>query len=329
MPISKSGNKYFTDGQLKLATDCSALEYARANHYDLVRQGARFIHRDHDSMIFLLDGRWFWNSRSLSGRALDLLIHYEGWSLVDAVLYLAGGDGHGSTRPAVSLTKQCSEPAEPTPFVLPARSKTQKHLFAYLCGYRKLDAEIIRDLVQGKRLYEGVHPYHAPDSDQQRECYNAVFLGLDNQETPQSAFQRGASSKSTFKCEVPGSKKLEHPFIIPGRPDATSVGFFEASIDAISHATLYKLNGVDYAVMERVAMGGIAAEVAAIYLSHHPEKKTIHLCLDADEWGIKGADRIAVALRLKGYGEDSGYQFILDRVPVGKDWNQYLMAIAP
>ena len=328
MPISKKGNKYYTAEQLKRAKECSALDYAQDHHYDLIQQGSRFVHRDHDSMIFLLDGRWYWNSKCVSGRALDLLVYFEEWPLVDAVLYLAGDDE--CRRPDNADTRQVRiERPPPAPFLLPSRSKTHKHLFAYLCGYRKLDVDIVRKLVQDNRLYESVHVYQAPGDSVWRECFNVVFLGLDTAGTPQSAYQRGASSKSTFKCEVPSSKKLEHPFIIPGQASAEAVGFFEASIDAISHATVYKLYGVDYTVMERVAMGGIVPDTIIVYLKQHPEKRQIHFCLDSDKGGIAGTDSIERILREKGYSKEAGYTFTREQVPKGKDWNEYLMTTAP
>lgn len=327
MPISKNGVKYYTQEQLECARNASALEYALAHNYDLVRQGSRYILREHDSMVFRADGRWSWNSRDIGGRALDLLVHYEGLSIVDAVLCLAGDGGQASRPRAAPPPAPLPPPAQ---FILPARSPTQKHLFAYLCGHRKLDADIVRDLIHQRRIYESIHHYQRHHDTTWRECYNVVFLGLGSDGTPKNAYQRGASSKSTFKSEVPGGQKIENPFIVPGLPGISDVGFFEAAIDAIAHATLYKSHGVDYTLMERVAMGGIAADTAAVYLATHPEKKDIHLCLDADAPGIAGAMHIEEELRKRGYDQSAGYRYTTEAVPAGKkDWNEYLMATAP
>lgn len=326
MPISKNGVKYYTLEQLTQAKTASALEYAQEHNYDLVRQGSRYILREHDSMVFRSDGRWSWNSRDVGGRALDLLVHYEGLSFIDAVLYLAGETSEG-TRPGTGRAP--IEPQVPVPFILPARSQTQKHLFGYLCAYRKLDIDIVRDLIHQKRIYEAVHYYQATPGDTWGECYNVVFLGLGSDGTPKNAYQRSASSRSTFKSEVPGGQKVENPFIVPGLSGISDVGFFEAAIDAMAHATLYKLNGVDYTLMERVAMGGIAADTVSAYLTKHPEKKDIHLCLDSDAPGTTGAAHIEAELRKRGYDESTGYRYITEVVPAGKkDWDEYLMAVA-
>lgn len=319
MAISKNGILYCTNEQIEQAKGCSALDYAQAHGYDLVHQGGRYVLWQHNSMVFFPDGRWFWNSRGYRGRALDLLMYYEELPFVAAVLRLAGDTAikkHGAGM------QHTAAPAEKADFLLPERSPTQKHLFAYLCGVRKLSPDIVRTLVHDKRLYEGVHRYRDQKCGQERASYNAVFLGLDEGGRPRSAFQRGLSSKSTFKCEVPGSEKLEHPFCLPGHPDASCVGFFEASIDAIAHATLH---GHRYRNMERVAMGGIIPEAAVRYLARHREKRSIHLCLDADSAGAIGAAKIESALREHGFDEPHGYQFIHEQVPEGKDWDAYLI----
>lgn len=326
MPVSKYGKRYCTEEQIAEAKACSALEYAQEHGYDLIRSGNRYIFPGHDSMIFLPDGRWYWNSRERNGRALDFLMYYEQCSFVDAVLLLAGDAQPGHKPP-----KPVPPPAEEVPFVLPKRSNTQKHLFAYLCGYRKLSPDIVRTLVADRRLYEAVHRYQTDECPSRwLECYNGVFLGLDAAGVPQSAFQRGLSSNSTFKSEVAGSQKIECPFCLPGRPSVEHVGFFEAAIDSIAQATLETMAGEDYTDMERVTMGGIVTVTAEHYLERHPEKRVIHLFLDADVPGKGGAAKIKLELIGRGFDEAHGYRYIEESVPGGaKDWDAYLMAIAP
>ena len=38
----------------------------------------------HDSMVFTLDGKWFWNSHGLRGNALDFMQKFEGKSMIEA-----------------------------------------------------------------------------------------------------------------------------------------------------------------------------------------------------------------------------------------------------
>ena len=90
MPISKNGKAYYTKEQYEIARyDSSALEYAQAQGYSLIRQGSYYTMAEHDSMIFTPRGNWFWNSRHVSGGALEFMIYYEGKTLTEAVLTLA------------------------------------------------------------------------------------------------------------------------------------------------------------------------------------------------------------------------------------------------
>lgn len=99
MAFTRSGKLQFSEEQYKTARyDSSALEYARAHSYDLVQQGRHFHLRDHDSMIFTTDGRWYWNSRGVQGGAIELLMHYESMTLPQAVLTLCGEDAREQVR---------------------------------------------------------------------------------------------------------------------------------------------------------------------------------------------------------------------------------------
>jgi len=321
MPISKRGKLYFTNAQYKAARQCSALKYAVATLYDLVKEGRAYHLRQHDSMIFTQDGRWFWNSRGLKGRALEFIQHYEGRSLPEAVILLTE---------AVPLPYL--EPCEPTcplvrkPFELPEKSPTFKRLFAYLCKIRKLDVKIVQMLIQQGRLYEGVHYYTAASTGELRAAHNAVFVALDEMGRPRGAFQRGTNTFA-FKGDVEGSEK-KYAFCCPGREGVTKLSVFEAAIDAISHATLAKRAGEDWASRDRIALDGKESDPLLFYLERYPQYKEIELCLDQDAYGKTATVRLLQALRDAGYTKDNGYSvYASTRLLTGKDWNDELMAL--
>ena len=142
MPISKHNNLYFTAEQKELADrNSSALDYALSQGYELIRQGSYYVMRDHDSMVFKQDGTWFWNSRRLHGRAPELIMYYAGKTFVEAILTLSG-EAAGSRSQALPRD---SPPK--VPFRLPPRSISQKHLYGYLCGTRKLDPRIVKAMI--------------------------------------------------------------------------------------------------------------------------------------------------------------------------------------
>lgn len=57
---------------------------------------------------------------------------------------------------------------------------------------------------------------------------------------------------------------------------------FEAPIDAMSHATLCKMQGIDWRKDYRVSEGCLSSRALRHFLEHHPEIKEIVLCYDND-----------------------------------------------
>lgn len=321
-PISKKGRQYFTDAQYKVARAYSALEYACAAGYDLVKAGNTYHLRQHDSMIFTLDGRWFWNSQNLRGRALELLQYYEKRSLPEAVNLLA--DGRIEPDKQLPPGPQKSIVPSTRPFELPERSPSFKRLFAYLCNTRKLDVEIVQELVRQQRIYESVRRYRCSSTGETRTAHNVVFVGFDDQGIPRSAFQRGTNTVTSFKREVAGSRK-KYAFCCPGRKGITTVAVFEASIDAISHATLAKISGMDWQDRDRIAQGGVDPKPLLHYLRHNGHIHIIDLCYDNDTAGRKAVCDVTAVLRAEGFGEREGYTINSTPPSDGKDWNEYLV----
>lgn len=317
--MTRSG-AHFTEEQYRYARDqASALEYATRCGYPVIKNGNCYRMRDHDSMVFTLDGRWFWNSRGLRGRAIEFAVHYERKTLPEAVLAICGTGGQW--RSGAKTVHPIAAPSEKKPFALPPKAKSCRRLYAYLCGTRKLDRGIITGLVRAGDLYESVRPYTIKATGKTGEAHNAVFVGRSPDGEPRSAFQRGLSSfggGSAFKRDVAGSDPAA-PFCVKGRDNVTVVFVFEAAIDAISHATIYKYAGLDYRDCDRIALGGTEKGVGLLaYLKAHAKIKDIWLAFDEDSAGQIAAERIEALLHGKGYNVHRAHQ------KGGKDWNDYL-----
>lgn len=229
--MQKERKLHYTEDQYRYARDeCSALEYALSQSYDLVRKGNYYQMREHDSMVFTANGHWFWNSRSLNGGAIEFIMHYEKKTEVEAVLILNHAEGqtyedvkngrlaqHSSRQPA-QVPRTVPAPVEKVSFKLPAQSNDFRRLFGYLCGTRKLDRDILHELIQQKSLYESVYRYVVKSTGEMKEVHNAVFVGRDRHGEPKSAFQRGLSTlgeNTTYKRDVSGSDPSA-PFCIHG-----------------------------------------------------------------------------------------------------------------
>lgn len=198
MPISRSKRTYYTKEEYEAAKrNDNALLYAQRQGYDLVRTGRYFYLRQHDSLVFAPSGAWFWNSRGLSGRALEFIVFFEGRSFPEAVLILAGTVQPGFTPRVIprSIPPPVKQP-QPIPFALPKPANNDRQLFAYLCGRRKLDEAIVREMLEQKVLYESVSPNH---------IHNACFVSQDETGKPCSAFLRGMGknpSREKYREEV-------------------------------------------------------------------------------------------------------------------------------
>ena len=324
MPISKNDKPYYTDAQYEIARyQSSALEYARAAGYHLEQKGGWWTMKEHDSFVFAPNGMWFWNSRDMKGGAIEFLTQIEHKTMVEAVLTLAG-ERAAEKQNTVPFAKKQNIEKEKKPFELPPKAENFKRLFAYLCGSRGLDKEIVQELVKAGMLYEGVNEYKNPQTREISYLHNAVFVGIDDSGNAVSGFERGISTYSSYKGEIEGSNKT-YPFVMKGHEDVSTLAIFEASIDAISHATIAKMDGQDYLNMDRISTGGNAPEEVYInYLRKHMSIKNILICTDNDAAGAKFTEKIKEALQQNGFTLEHGYH-CERQIPTGhKDFNEYL-----
>ncbi len=312
---TRSGKLHYNEDQLAAAKAASAMEYALQHGYELVGTGFRRTMKDHDSMIFLGDGRWYWNSQGRSGRAIEFVMYYENHTLPEAVLLLNGVD-LATAKKTTSPTYTPKDTKKPQiEFELPTRSSDMRRAFGYLAQKRGLDYEIIREMVEQGRIFQ------AQNESKGRIFHNVAFAGLDKNGVIRAVSLRGCTDGSTFKAEVPGSDK-HYPFCVPGQPDATTLCVFESAIDALSHATIEKLTGVNWREKNRVAMSGnntISPILSQI--DKYPNTSEIVFCLDNDAGGQKQYETYRKALLERGIPAD---RIRTQTVPVGKDWNEYL-----
>lgn len=326
MPRRKNGELYYTKEQYQIARyEASALEYARQNGYTLVPAGnTAYCLKEHDSMIFTRNGAWFWNSRHLQGGAIEFITQYEHRSLIEAVLLLAGENiySHDNTeKPKRSYTPSTEDRAlKKAEFVLPEQMDNMKRLFGYLAGNRKLDAQILRELIKEKKIY--LSKPHG----------NAVFVAYDKDGNPASAFQRGTNTfvGKAYKRDVSGSDK-SHPFHMQAAdPECRSVVVLESAIECISHATISKLSSGVWKDTHRIAIGGIANRGALNrFLSEHPNVNEIVFSFNNDYNGMLDGKphnhgQAAAAEYMKEYAE-KGY-ITSNQKPHLNDWNEVLLS---
>lgn len=316
---------YATPEQIAQARQMDALTYLRHYEPDELVQISTHIYstKTQDSLKIKSDGRWYWWSRRKGGHtALDYIIAVKGMSLPEAVNYLTGEGKYippremfiDTSRKITSATEVKAE------FVLPKAHTDNKRVFAYLLS-RGIDAEIINHCIKHGSLYE-----EAEFQDKKgRLCHNAVFVGFDDNKTAKYATLRSTMSGSTFLRDVDGSDK-RYCFSLASVEPKSTVYLFESAIDALSFASLIKLNGQSWREFNLLSLGGIYKQARDSpteipmalkqYLQDYPVTEKVMMCLDNDDVGRGAAKLITGCL--------SGCEVKDFPPPQGKDYNDYL-----
>ncbi|MDR0818897.1 MAG: DUF3991 and toprim domain-containing protein [Oscillospiraceae bacterium] len=315
MTIPTTRRERYTAEEYAAAKSVDLAAFLMANGYELTRHSGCYKGKLHDSLVIRDDGRWYWNSRDLHGYSpVELYKHIllndygytdEVTAALAAVKQLAGSRGaytFPERKPKPTPTR-----APDTPLRLPPPNINNNHVMAYLCRTRGLDPEITRRLIGERKIYEDI-PYH-----------NAVFVAYDSRDRPQNAFMRGTISmaEKTFKRDVDFSDK-SYPFTVSGHKNSDAVYCFESVIDAISHASLYKLTGQEWNSGHRISLGGTSFLGLDRFLSDNPRVARIVSCLDNDETGNRRSARLADEYAAMGYTVER-------EAPLLKDFNEDLL----
>ena len=275
---------------------------------ELVRiSGNNYTTRTHDSLK-ISNGKWMWWSQRIGGyNALDYLVKVKGCSFIEAVEALMG---NAAVMPSVTVKPK--QKTEPKVLLLPDKSASTDKITEYLFG-RGIDYEIITHCIQKGLIFESL-PYH-----------NAVFVGKDEKGTPRYAAYR-ATNKSRLMGDASGSDK-HYSFRLEGSNNS-EVHLYECAIDALSYATLIKMNGGNWRKENLVSLAGVYAPREKIeeskvpaavegFLKSHPEIKRIVLHFDNDEVGRKATQALQIIL-------SDRYEVIDSPPKFGKDFNDFL-----
>lgn len=259
----------------------------------------------HDSLK-ISNGKWHWTTRGFGGKtALDYLIKVRDMPFVEAVRTLCGNTALIHSQP---VTKP---PEQPRAFVLPEVARCATAAVSYL-QRRGIDADIIGRCIQAGIFYES------------RNYHNCVFVGKDKAGKARFACMRGVMGD--YKADATGSDKRFN-FCLPATGPARGVlAAFESPIDALSLATMRKLQGKPWDKCNYLSLGGTSPLALVQYLHDHRSIKQVYLCLDNDKAGLDGMARIEAAIQ----EEFPGHALTVERKPPpvehGKDYNELLRA---
>lgn len=240
--------------------------------------------------------RIFYNSvtgsRPLS--ALDWCMSIRNMDFKSSMELVLGEEPDGTRTDRVSYKPYRPQKHTQVPdkdFVMPEKSDTSRHVYAYLTISRGISENIVKDCIKNNLIIE----------DNRK---NAVFLGYDENNTVKYGARRGTitiEGFEPFKRDCTGSDK-KHAFKLVGK-NTDTVYVTEAAIDALSLATLEDRFHGDGAYKNKtyITTGGAGIDNALENFCKTHNVKTINVCFDNDEAGINGMEKIKQKYSAMGY----------------------------
>ena len=305
---------YYTEEQIKKARSMDLLTYLQTYEpTELVHiRGNVYCTREHDSLK-ISNGKWMWWSRGFGGTsALDYLVKVKGMQFTDAMKILIDNseDFQNVTPKICSKDNRNAE----RKLLLPEKSETNREVIKYLTG-RGIDRDLIDACIHRGVLFESL-PYH-----------NCVFVGFDEHGIAKYASYR-STNELRLMGEAAGSDKR---YSFRTNADGRNLHVFESAIDLLSYMTVIHEQTGRWIADPMISLGGVYAPgsdkticklpvALENMLQNHPEVETISLHLDNDFAGRSATENISLQLRCN-------YKTIDEPPPVGKDYNDYLMAL--
>ena len=264
----------FTEEQMKQVFDTNLIDFAVQNGFEIEEGDRNAVHVKHSGGLYLFrHGRGYkCFANESKGNIIDFAKEFMGAADFKTAVELILGCRAYETEHFVS-------PTEKKPrgdLVLPPKAKDFNRTIAYLSKGRGIDIEIVYAMINQGKVYQAVT---------EKSGYvfqNCAFVGFDGDGKPRYCALRSPSTDSSFRQDVENSDKT-YGFCMEGR--SNRVYEFEAPIDAMSHATLCKLNGIDWREDHRVAEGCLSDKALYRYLERHPEITEIIFCYDNDRDG--------------------------------------------
>lgn len=309
----------FTEEQMKQVFDTNLIDFAVQHGFEVEKGDRNTVHVKHSGGLYLFKhGRGFHRYTDDShGNIIAFAQQYMGaGDFKSAVEMILGCRAYEQTEHFVSPV----EKAERGKLVLPPKDSSFDRTIAYLTRTRGIDKEIVYAMIAAGKVYG------ARTEKNGYSFHNCAFVGYDEAGTPRYCALRAPISDSKFRQDVENSDKT-YGFCMEGR--SNRVYEFEAPIDAMSHATLCKLHGIDWREDHRVAEGCLSDKALYRYLERHPEIEEVVFCYDNDTEGkdAKGQPHNHGQLQAEMSAEifaNLGYKVFI-QTPQTKDFNQDLL----
>ncbi|MCX7748222.1 MAG: toprim domain-containing protein [Clostridia bacterium] len=307
--------KQFSDEQIDAANSINIIDYAEKKGYP-IKQVTSLSYKipGYGGLYIHSDGlKWNRFSADIGGGTIQFVMHMENKSWVEAVKELLNIPV-AKSPPIKKKTKE--KECVNKPFSLPEKNDTNKHIFAYLIGTRKIEKQLVYDLVKQDKIYENKY-------------YNScVFVGYDKKGEAKFAAVRSTGYSMHYRRDISGSDK-SFPFSVEISAGnlCTKSAFsshhlyvFESPIDLLSYLSLLKLHKIKNFTAYCISLGGVCDLALERFLNEHPSITEITLGLDNDEAGRFACEQI----RQKYCSQ---YK-IRRHLPQNKDFNEDLIKMS-
>lgn len=276
---------------IKKARRVNLGEYLLYRGEPLRRDGRRYRHKNHDSLVFT-DNSFYWNARSEKGNSIDFLMLFYQMDFMTAVGELLD---YMNISPETNLTPQQTGEFRFSDLRLDISTA---RAVRYLSDIRKINRKLILHLVEHCCIF------------QEYGTRNIVFPMYDEGHKAVGAEIHGSTEDGRFKG-ISRNSKYGYGFnLVYGKPE--HIYFFESAIDLISFIEVLLTYNVPLEKKGFVSMGGLKENV----VKHMSEVYCgrIVLCVDNDEAGRIFSDKLQNTFpeRMELYS------------PASKDWNEYL-----
>jgi hypothetical protein len=286
-----------TQNEIDNANSMDIVSYLKSHGMSVKRVGSAYEWESPTGKVSIKGNRWYSQYELVGGYPVNFVMKYFGLKFTDAVESLTGKSY------SIMAESYQKEEKEKKQFVVPERYENMNRAFFYLRDERGIDTSIINAFANAGLLFE--------DS----EYHNAVFVGKDAEGNIRHIHKRATSPDSTFKGNAEASNP-EYSFNWRGKSNRLFV--FEAPIDMLSYITLHQNGWRNNSYISLCSTAGIAAMKM---LNDNHSIDTVYLCLDNDNAGTVGSQKLAE--KIHSLGEYDVWRLY----PENKDWNEDLISI--
>lgn len=265
---------YVSKDMVEKAGKVDLLAYAQSLGYQFETRGRRDVFYQKGSSFNISNNLYYKYSTNEGGNVIQFAMREKGLSFQAAVKELCEWNGeHINTSLAQGYKRNTTEPLQFRAMTLPPKNADYRRAFAYLVKTRKISPEIVSELMHQHKIYEN-------------DKHSCVFVGYKGDKPYYASIRSTNTYGKAYKGDVANSNK-RCGFVIEGRPGSDSVFVFESPIDAMSHASIMRLQGIDYHDDWRLSLGCTSDGALQEFLKEHKDIKTIYFCTDNDEPGQK------------------------------------------